>query len=59
MLGTEEEAELVFWLAERFGDYGIEMPLAMELAMAHRDWHEVEELIRAGCDPQLAGRIVL
>lgn len=55
----EEEAGLVFWLTERFEDVGIEIPLAIELAIKRRDWHKAQDLIEAGCDPQLAGRIIL
>lgn len=54
----EAEAERVFWLTERFVDEGMDLALAMELALAHRDWHEAHKLIEAGCSPELAARII-
>ena len=60
MVAEAEAAQIVYWVAERFVlDLGIPYALAMQLALAHADWHEVEELIAAGCDPGVAVSIVL
>lgn len=59
VIDYEQEAERVFWVTERFEDVGVPLSLAIELALAHRDWHEVAQLVEAGCDPQLAGKIIL
>ena len=45
------------WRVERLTGLGIPAPLA-EAYADHLDWHQVARLVRRGCPPQLAPRIV-
>jgi hypothetical protein len=45
------------WRVERLTGLGIPAPLA-EAYADHLDWHQVARLVRRGCPPQLALRIV-
>jgi hypothetical protein len=45
------------WRATQLKRLGIPVPLA-EAAADHVDWHQVARLVRRGCAPRLALRIV-
>jgi len=45
------------WRALQLTRLGVPAPLA-EAAADHVDWHQVASLVRRGCPPQLALRIV-
>jgi hypothetical protein len=45
------------WRVLQLERLGIPAPLA-EVSADHVDWHEVARLVRRGCPPQLALRIV-
>jgi len=45
------------WRVARLSGLGIPWPLA-QAAADHVDWHQVADLVRRGCPPRLALRIV-
>ena len=45
------------WRVARLTRLGVPWPLA-EVAAGHVDWHQVAALVRRGCPPRLALRIV-
>ncbi len=45
------------WRATQLKRLGVPVPLA-EAAAHHVDWHQVARLVRRGCPPRLALRIV-
>ena len=45
------------WRVARLTRLGIPGPLA-EIHADHLDWHQIARLIRCGCPPQLALRII-
>ncbi|HWN01068.1 MAG TPA: hypothetical protein VNO54_28800 [Streptosporangiaceae bacterium] len=51
------ESHVHHWRASQLRRLGIPAPLA-ELHADHLDWHQVARLIRHGCPPRLALRIV-
>lgn len=54
----EEELNLLTWRVERLEALRFPYPLALELARQNVPWHEAEDLILAGCDPQTAAEIL-
>jgi hypothetical protein len=53
-----DERPVHAWRAGQLTRLGIPRPLA-EAAADHVDWHQIAALIRRGCPPRLALRIVL
>jgi hypothetical protein len=51
------EQQVHQWRASQLKRLGIPAPLA-EIYADHLDWHQVDPLIRRGCPPLLALRIV-
>jgi hypothetical protein len=57
--GLDEEERLVHnWRVDRLTGLGIPGSLA-EVYAERLDWHQVARLVRRGCPPRLALRIVL
>jgi hypothetical protein len=52
-----DERSVHAWRAGQLTQLGIPRPLA-EAVADHVDWHEIAALIRRGCPPRLALRIV-
>lgn len=58
-LDRGEWEHLVAWRIRRLLELGVPVDAADLLASDRSlDWHRVETLIRGGCDPKLAARIV-
>ena len=58
-LDLREWEHLVAWRLRRLLELGLDEDTAGLLASARDlDWHRVETLIRGGCDPVTAARIV-
>jgi hypothetical protein len=55
---TDEELILA-WRLEQLSRAGFDAMLAAELALANVDLHDAIELVQRGCEPTLAGRILL
>jgi hypothetical protein len=59
IIETEEE-RVQEWREEELLRAGYPNPLARRLALRHDiDLHQAVDLVRAGCDPKLAARILL
>jgi hypothetical protein len=55
----EGEQDAVFaWREQRLAELGLVTSDSYLGALLEIDWHEVERLVRVGCDPELAIRIV-
>ena len=59
MSAQSEAASIEAWRAKRFLELGANPSLALDLARRPQvDLHEYENLVAAGCAPQLAARIL-
>lgn len=55
---TREEEQLASWRAARFLELQLDLSHALVLAEMGVDWHELKRLLDAGCDLDLAVRIL-
>lgn len=53
----DSESLVHHWRASQLRRLGIPAPLA-EVYADHLDWHQIARLVRCGCPPRLALRIV-
>lgn len=58
-VGRSETELILAWRLEQLARAGFDFELAMELATSGVDLHEAVDLVRRGCEPALAGRILL
>lgn len=54
---AQDEFQLQAWQYEHLRDW-FDIATALELAQAGVSWHDADRLIRAGCDPLVAHRIL-
>ncbi len=54
----EEDDVLLEWRAARLAECGLATSDAYLGALIELDWHAIARLVRSGCDPELALRIV-
>ena len=55
---NDEQSLVHEWRVAQLTRLGVPWPLA-ETVAAHVDWHQIAKLVRRGCPPRLALRIVL
>jgi hypothetical protein len=55
--GSDEDARVDAWRAERLTDLGLSKVVAAAVAPLV-DWHEIARLVERGCSPELALEIV-
>lgn len=53
----EEDARVEAWELERMLELGLPETLAAELAARGVSWHDVDDLLKQGCDVRAAFRI--
>ena len=54
---NDEQSLVHEWRVAQLTRLGVPWPLA-ETVAAHVDWHQIAKLVRRGCPPRLALRIV-
>lgn len=55
---VDESARVLAWRLETALELGVPVEAAELFAASSGDLHKLEELIRGGCDPRLAARIL-